>query len=479
MTFDRLGLSKEILRAVHDQGYTSPTPVQEQAIPLVLQGKDLLAGAQTGTGKTAGFALPMLQNLAKKGRQKGRRPIRALVLAPTRELADQVGKSIHTYGKHLGLRSTVIYGGVRFGPQIRALRYGVDILTATPGRLLDHLNQGNLSLSQIEVLVLDEADRMLDMGFIDDIKKVMAAIPPQRQTLLFSATFSKAIRNLANDLLKDPVTVEVARSNAVAETVSQRIFPVPRQRKQALLSHIITEGDWRQVLVFTRTRHGADNLAKALEKDGISSTSIHGEKSQNARNQALRKFKYGKVRALVATDVAARGLDINKLSHVVNFELSHVPEDYVHRIGRTGRAGQHGDAISLVSADERKMLRNIEKLLETKIAQEIVPGFEPDFSMAPRTAKSRDLKRKPRAKSGQKRWETGRSSRDSQKSYSKKTKSSFSKSKRTRQDDGNTTSEAPKSRTVKPKRSKLKPADKPWYQQFRPKKSPRRKAASR
>jgi len=396
MTFDGLGLSAEILRAVADQGYDQPTPIQLKAIPIVLDGKDLLAGAQTGTGKTAGFTLPMLQRLMQTGKERRRR-IRGLVLAPTRELADQVGRSIHTYGRYLPLKSAMICGGVPFGPQLRMLRKGVDILTATPGRLLDHLRQGNVDLSGIEILVLDEADRMLDMGFIDDIKKIMGFITTKPQSLLFSATFSKPIRDLAQQLLNEPVSLEVAKSNSVADNVNQRILPVDKQRKRELLSHMITEGDWRQVLVFTRTRHGADNLAKALEKDGITSTSIHGEKSQNARNQALWKFKKGTIRALVATDVAARGLDIDRLTHVVNFELSQVPEDYVHRIGRTGRAGKEGDAISLVCEDERRLLKNIERLLKTTLDQEVIPGFEPGFSLA---APARFNSKKPNGSSG-------------------------------------------------------------------------------
>ncbi len=383
MSFDRLGLSAGILRAVADQSYSQPTPIQRQAIPVVLEGKDLLAGAQTGTGKTAGFTLPMLQRLSGRGPVRGRRPVRGLVLAPTRELAAQVGESIKAYGKNLPLRSTVIFGGVNINPQIRALRAGIDILVATPGRLLDHVGQGTLDLSKIEILVLDEADRMLDMGFIHDIRKVLALLPPNRQNLLFSATFPREIKNLANRLLDNPITVEVGHRITAAERVEQLIHPVDRERKRELLSHIISEGSWRQVLVFTRTKHGANRLANQLERDGISSAAIHGNKSQSARSKALADFKNGRVRALVATDIAARGLDIDKLPHVVNFELPHVPEDYVHRIGRTGRAGREGEAVSLVCVDEHKLLRDIERLLKTSIRKAVIGGFEPDPTLAP------------------------------------------------------------------------------------------------
>ena len=382
MSFDNLGLSTEILRAVADQGYSQPTLIQSKAIPVVLEGKDLMAGAQTGTGKTAGFTLPILQILNGQGPVRGRRPVRCLVLTPTRELATQVGESIKTYGKYLSLRSTVIFGGVNINPQYRALRSGVDILIATPGRLLDHVGQGTLDLSKVEILVLDEADRMLDMGFIHDIKKVLSFLPPKRQNLLFSATFSDDIKKLANRLLDNPVSVEAERRNTAAERVEQLVHPVDRHRKRELLSHIISAGSWRQVLIFTRTKHGANRLAQQLERDGIQSAAIHGNKSQGARTQALANFKSGKVRALVATDIAARGLDIDKLPHVVNFELPNVPEDYVHRIGRTGRAGRDGGAVSLVCVDEHKLLRDIERLLKTAIQKEVISGFEPDPSIA-------------------------------------------------------------------------------------------------
>jgi ATP-dependent RNA helicase RhlE len=351
MSFDTLGLSADILRAVAEQGYSEPTPIQRQAIPVVLKGRDLLAGAQTGTGKTAGFTLPLLQLLNTTQPPKGKRPVRALVLTPTRELAAQVGESVQTYGKYLPLRSAVIFGGVKINPQIDKLRRGVDILVATPGRLLDHAQQKTVDLSQVEILVLDEADRMLDMGFIHDIKKVLRLLPQGRQNLLFSATYSDEIKRLASDLLDKPELIEVARRNTAAETVEQRVYPVDKGRKRELLSHLIGSNNWRQVLVFTRTKHGANRLAQQLEQDGLTAAAIHGNKSQGARTRALAGFKNGEVRVLVATDIAARGLDIDQLPHVVNFELPNVAEDYVHRIGRTGRAGNEGEAISLVCVD--------------------------------------------------------------------------------------------------------------------------------
>ncbi len=380
MSFESLGLSAELLRAVREQGYTEPTPIQRQAIPAILQGRDIMAGAQTGTGKTAGFTLPLLQRLSAADRPRGRRPVRALILTPTRELAAQVGESVELYGRHLDLRSTVIFGGVKINPQIERLRRGVDILVATPGRLLDHAGQGTVDLSRVEILVLDEADRMLDMGFIHDIRKVLALLPPNegRQNLLFSATFSGDIKRLAHQLLNRPELIEVARSNATAERIAQRVHPVDKARKRELLSHLIGSGDWRQVLVFTRTKHGANRLAQQLEKDGLSAAAIHGNKSQGARTRALAGFKNGDVRVLVATDIAARGLDIDQLPHVVNFELPNVPEDYVHRIGRTGRAGADGEAISLVCVDEHKLLRDIERLLGDTIPSQVLPGYEPD-----------------------------------------------------------------------------------------------------
>jgi ATP-dependent RNA helicase RhlE len=384
MSFENLGLSADMLRAVSEEGYTDPTPVQSQAIPHILQGRDVLAGAQTGTGKTAAFTLPLLQRLAGSSapvQAQGRRRIRALVLTPTRELASQVEESIRVYGRYLPLRSAVIFGGVNINPQFSMLRKGVDILVATPGRLLDHLGQGSLDISGVETFILDEADRMLDMGFIRDIRRVIAALPRKRQNLMFSATYSDEIRALAETLLVNPASVEVARRNTPAETVQQRIFPVDRERKRELLSGLIRGGEWRQVLVFTRTKHGANRLAKQLEQDGITTAAIHGNKSQAARTKALAGFKNGEVKVLVATDIAARGLDIDMLPHVVNFELPNVPEDYVHRIGRTGRAGAEGEAISLVCVDEDEFLRNIERLLKRKFEREVIPGFEVDPSI--------------------------------------------------------------------------------------------------
>ena len=380
MSFSALGLRAELLRAVSEQGYTEPTPIQAQAIPAVLKGRDVLGGAQTGTGKTAGFTLPMLQNIsAQAGGPQGRTPIRALILVATRELAAQVQASVFTYGKHLPrIRSLSVYGGVGFHPQVQALKRGIDILVATPGRLLDHLSQRTVDLSKVQMLVLDEADRMLDMGFLPDIRKVLAHLPKQRQNLLFSATFSDEIKRLADGFMHDPLLIEVARRNAAAELIEQRVHPVDRERKKDLLAHLITEGRWEQVLVFTRTKHGANNLAEKLVKSGIRADAIHGNKSQPARTRALAEFKSGKIKVLVATDIAARGLDIDELPHVVNFELPHVANDYVHRIGRTGRAGSSGEAISLVCVDELGLLRDIEHLTKREIRKEIVAGFEPD-----------------------------------------------------------------------------------------------------
>ncbi len=380
MSFNTLGLSAELLRAIAEQGYTAPTPVQSQAIPAILKGGDIMAAAQTGTGKTAGFTLPLLQrlNATAPASRGGRNPVRALILTPTRELAMQVDESVKTYGKHQPMKSFPIFGGVNINPQTAALRRGVDILVATPGRLLDHVEQRNVDLSKIEILVLDEADRMLDMGFIRDIRKVLALLPKRRQNLLFSATFSDEIRKLAHGLLDAPTMIEVARRNTAAETVAQVVHPVDRDRKRELLSFLIGSKNWKQVLVFTRTKHGANRLATQLEQDGLRSAAIHGNKSQGARTKALADFKAGKVRVLVATDIAARGLDIDQLPHVVNYELPNVPEDYVHRIGRTGRAGYEGEAMSLVCVDERKLLKDIERLLKRDIPQVVVPGYEPD-----------------------------------------------------------------------------------------------------
>ncbi len=376
MTFATLGLSEEIVRAVTERGYTEPTPIQAQAIPVVLSGGDLLAGAQTGTGKTAGFTLPILQRLATK-HTTGKTP-RALILAPTRELAAQIEESVREYGKYLKLHSMMMFGGVNINPQIQKLRGRVDILVATPGRLLDHLQQKTVDLSHVEILVLDEADRMLDMGFIRDIKKILAVLPKQRQNLLFSATFSAEIKLLADGLLNKPAMIEVARQNATAELITQKVYPVDRERKRELLSYLIKEHHWFQVLVFTRTKHGANRLAEQLDKDGISSLAIHGNKSQSARTRALAEFKTGKLQVLVATDIAARGIDISELPHVVNFELPNVPEDYVHRIGRTGRAGSEGEASSLVCVDEHKLLHDIERLTKNEIPVVQIAGFEPD-----------------------------------------------------------------------------------------------------
>ncbi len=381
MSFQSLGLMAEIVRAVAEKGYSQPTPIQQQAIPAVLAGKDLMGGAQTGTGKTAGFTLPLLQRLMETRQSGGKRKVRALVLTPTRELAAQVQQSVVDYGKHLPLESLAVFGGVSINPQITKLRQGVDILVATPGRLLDHLGQNTVDLSQLEILVLDEADRMLDMGFIRDIRKVLERLPEQKQTLLFSATFSDEIRRLANTLLKSPQRIEVARRNTATETVRQVVHPVDKRRKRELLSWLIGANDWRQVLVFTRTKHGANRLAKQLDSDGLTSAAIHGNKSQGARTRALADFKSGAVRVLVATDIAARGLDIDQLPHVVNFELPNVPEDYVHRIGRTGRAGREGEAMSLVCVDEQKLLADIEKLLKRDIPKVVIDGYEPDPSI--------------------------------------------------------------------------------------------------
>jgi ATP-dependent RNA helicase RhlE len=363
MSFDSLGLSADVLRAVAEQGYTVPTPIQARVIPVVLDGRDVMAGAQTGTGKTAGFALPLLQRLQAAPTPNGRRQIRALILTPTRELAAQVGESVKTYGKYLPLTSGIVFGGVNINPQTALLRRGVDILIATPGRLLDHASQRNVDLRHVEVLVLDEADRMLDMGFLPDIKRVLALLPPKRQNLLFSATFPPDIQALATKLLASPVRVEVAPPNATADRIEQLVYFAEKGDKRGLLSWLIGANDWRQVLVFTRTKHGANRLTKQLEQDGFAAAAIHGNKSQAARTRALADFKGGAIRVLVATDVAARGIDITELPHVVNYELPDVAEHYVHRIGRTGRAGNEGVAVSLVSPDERGSLKGIERLL--------------------------------------------------------------------------------------------------------------------
>jgi ATP-dependent RNA helicase RhlE len=417
MSFDGLGLSPELLLAVADQGYTEPTPVQAEAIPIVLAGRDLLAGAQTGTGKTAAFVLPIIQTLhatrvapaatnagagssaspvlAQRGRldpvrsasrstpPTSRLPIRVLIVVPTRELAIQVEESVRTYGAHRPVKSTTIYGGVGFEPQVAKLRAGPEIVVATPGRLLDHVSQRTIDLSRVEVLVLDEADRLLDMGFIRDIRRIIALLPPRRQNLLFSATFSDEVRELSNTVLRDAASVQVTPRNTTAELVAQVVLPVDRERKRELLTHLVGSGRVDQALVFTRTKHGANRLAEQLVRDGINASAIHGNKSQAQRVRALGDFKAGRVAILVATDIAARGLDIEQLPHVVNYELPMVPEDYIHRIGRTGRAGQDGEAISLVCVDEAPLLRSIQGLLKRTIRSEVVPGFEPDRNARP------------------------------------------------------------------------------------------------
>ncbi len=378
MSFTTLGLSEPLLKAVKEQGYTEPTPIQKQAIPVIIQKTDVLAAAQTGTGKTAGFTLPLLERLAQTEPHMKKQQIRALVLTPTRELAAQVAQSVKLYGKYTPYRSTMIFGGVGINPQLASIRKGVDIVIATPGRLLDIAGQKGIDFSALEVLILDEADRMLDMGFIHDIKKLMKMMPQKKQTLLFSATFSPEIKKLASGLLNHPKTIEVARQNTTAEQISQVVHYVDKHRKKELLSQLIKTKKWEQVLVFTRTKHGANKLTKQLEESGITAAAIHGNKSQGARTKALANFKEGKTRVLVATDIAARGIDIDQLPHVVNYELPNVPEDYVHRIGRTGRAGQSGEAVSLVCVDEHKLLFDIEKLIKSEINKVHIPAFTPD-----------------------------------------------------------------------------------------------------
>lgn len=377
MSFNSLGLSDALLKAITKKGYTNPSPIQQKAIPPILEGKDVLASAQTGTGKTAGFTLPILQTLSQ-GKHLSHRPIRALILTPTRELAAQILANIKEYGEFLDLRSAVIFGGVNQNPQVAQLRQGVDILVATPGRLIDLQNQGLLTLSKVEILVLDEADRMLDMGFLRDIERILKVLPVKRQNLMFSATFSQDIKKLAMGILHKPVQVEATPENTTVDAITQKVYPVAKEKKTELIIKLITEGNWQQILVFTRTKQGANKLTESMISAGIQAAAIHGNKGQGARTKALAGFKNGNLTALVATDIAARGLDIPLLPHVVNFELPNIPEDYVHRIGRTGRAGANGEAISLFSPDETTFLRDIEKLIGMKIPTENIAGFEPD-----------------------------------------------------------------------------------------------------
>lgn len=401
MDFPSLGLRAELLRALSDAEYTTPTPIQAQAIPVILQGRDIVAGAQTGTGKTAGFALPLLQRLweAPRPQRSARRPIRALILTPTRELAAQVEESVHTYGKYLHLFSTTVFGGVNMNPQIYALRRGVDILVATPGRLLDHVRQRTVDLSQVEILVLDEADRMLDMGFIRDIRDIIALIPSNRQSLLFSATYTDEIKQLAATMLKEPVLIEIARKSAESDLVKQVIHFTANANKHDLLIHLLVQENIRQALVFMRTKHGADKLALKLQKDGVSAVPIHGNLSQMQRTKALADFKQGRARILVATDIAARGLDIEQLPHVINFEMPYAAEDYVHRIGRTGRAGVPGEAISFVAPEERTHLWSVERLLKKRLEQGRLEGFVPETPEAPVPERGRTAPAKPARRS--------------------------------------------------------------------------------
>jgi ATP-dependent RNA helicase RhlE len=422
MSFTTLGLSEPILEAVAEQGYETPSPIQQQAIPAVIEGRDVMAAAQTGTGKTAGFTLPLLQRLSQ-GQKVRANQARALVLTPTRELAAQVGDSVATYGKRLPLSSAVVFGGVKINPQMQRLRPGVDVLVATPGRLLDLYQQNAIKFDQLEVLVLDEADRMLDMGFIHDIRRILKLLPVKRQNLMFSATFSDEIRTLAKGLVHNPVEISVTPRNTTAATVEQRIYPVDKSRKSALLIRLIKDNDWQQVLVFSRTKHGANRLARNLESKGIKAAAIHGNKSQGARTRALADFKAGSIRALVATDIAARGLDIDQLPQVVNFDLPNVAEDYVHRIGRTGRAGASGQAVSLVCADELKQLADIEQLIQTLLPREQLEGFEPSQPLPetrlkpPRRPKKPKKPKKPKAEhhDGQRSGEVARGHRPERK----------------------------------------------------------------
>ena len=416
MSFLNLGLCPQILRAIKEEGYTTPTPIQTESIPVILSKKDVLAAAQTGTGKTAGFTLPLLELLNKNYSKDKKSSVKALILTPTRELATQVGESVEVYGKYLPFKSAVIFGGVGINPQKAILKKGVDIITATPGRLLDLVSQDCLDLSKVEFLVLDEADRMLDMGFIHDIKKILSILPKHRQNLLFSATFSPEIKKLADGLLKTPVLIEVSKANSTSHKVEQTVHHVDKERKKELLIHLLNKNSWKQVLVFTRTKHGANKLSEALIKDKITSAAIHGNKSQGARTKALDDFKAGTVRVLVATDIAARGIDIDQLPHVINFELPNVPEDYVHRIGRTGRAGNSGDAISLVCIDEHDYLLAIEKLIKQKINKIAIEGFKvnPNIKAEP-ISNGRN-----RAKSGANRATQSRASKTEDKTSSSK-----------------------------------------------------------
>lgn len=461
MSFTSLGLSDSLLRAIDEKGYTSPSPIQLEAIPAVLSSKDVMAAAQTGTGKTASFTLPLLQRLEDGPKVKSN-SIRALVLTPTRELAAQVADSVTTYGQYLPLKSTVVFGGVKINPQMKKLRGGMDVLVATPGRLIDLYNQNAVKFSQVEILVLDEADRMLDMGFIRDIRKLIALMPKKRQNLLFSATFSNDIRKLAEGLLHNPVQIEVSPRNAAAQSVQQSIYEVDKSKKTALLSHLINDNGWEQVLVFTRTKHGANRLVKKLDQNKISAAAIHGNKSQGARTRALASFKDNKIRVLVATDIAARGIDINELPHVINFDLPNVPEDYVHRIGRTGRAGSEGEAISLVSADEVDYLSAIENLIRQTLRREVEEGFVPTqqvplTQLNDRPRKPKKLKKKvsgTRQTSGQRNTKSSEQKRQGNKPHS------GNQQKRT---SGNKSSKAKSKRSAnsslygKPKRNASKP----------------------
>ena len=398
MSFNKLGLSPALLKAIQDQGYTKPSEIQKEAIPEILKGNDILAGAQTGTGKTAAFALPLLHML--QNAESKRRRVRVLVLVPTRELASQVGESFRDYGSNLRFKTSTLYGGVSINTQIDKIKKGVDIVVATPGRLLDHLNQKTLNLSELETFVLDEADRMLDMGFIRDIKKILKYLPKKKQNLLFSATFSNEIKSLADSLLNSPKRIQVKSNNSTADKVKQVIYPVDKSRKRELLVHCIKEENWFQVLVFSRTKHGANKLTQQLNKEGIDADALHGNKSQAQRTRALKDFKDLKTQVLVATDIAARGIDISLLPHVVNFDLPYVPEDYIHRIGRTARAGQEGEAISLVSADEHKLLFDIEKLLKSSIPRETITGFEPIQNLSTDAPKSKGMPRRKQKSHG-------------------------------------------------------------------------------